>query len=62
MEELLYYKSHSSVKLQEMCYIPLHIFKKQKVLYWSNQTHVSNIAARYEVPTISGNTLSKVCI
>ena len=61
MEELLYYKRHSCVKLQEMCYVRLNIFKK-KVLHWSYQSHVSNIAARYEVPTISGNTLLKACI
>ena len=36
-----------------------YTYSNQKILHGSNQSHVSNISDRYEVPTTSGNIFIK---
>ena len=59
MEELLYYKRHSC---QENVIFLSTYSNKKASRHGPNQIHISNIAARYEVPTTSGNTFLKDCM
>ena len=50
------------VLIGRKCVVFLSKFSNKRVLHGSDQSHASNITAKYEVPRTAGNTVFKACI